>query len=201
MRVRAVVDARKHGLPLRMAIDRARRVGAEPRRSVYAALPESFPQLRPQPLSKRALVCLSRAIEDEACIRAERPPRDELRIALALSELWAGRPNNPLVSRLATPGTVDPRAKRWYKPWRAVHRSFIYDGRSAPKRERRRHRADVNCDGRPCFRQFHNSAWCPPRAWDGESRVQQGYAGCAPRPATPKRWPSAWYGITAVARS
>ena len=73
MRVRAVVDARKHGLPLRMAIDRARRLGAEPRRSVYAALRESFPQLQPQPLSKRALVCLSRAIEDEACIRAERP--------------------------------------------------------------------------------------------------------------------------------
>lgn len=73
LRVRAVVDGRRQGLPLRMAIDRARRVGTEPRRSVYAALRESFPHLQPQVLGKRALTCLSRAIEDEACIRSERP--------------------------------------------------------------------------------------------------------------------------------
>ena len=72
-RVRAVLGARDRGLSLRAAIERARNVTAAQRPSVYSALRESFPQLVPQLLPKHALVSLSRAIEDEGLIRANRP--------------------------------------------------------------------------------------------------------------------------------
>jgi DICT domain-containing protein len=72
-RVLAVLDARRQGLSLTTAIERARELGTPPRPSVYAALREGFPHLQPLVLGTRALVCLSRAIEDEASARAERP--------------------------------------------------------------------------------------------------------------------------------
>jgi DICT domain-containing protein len=40
---------------------------------VYAAVRDRFPELEPQALPKRALVQLSRALEDECCLRAHRP--------------------------------------------------------------------------------------------------------------------------------
>lgn len=72
-RVRAVVRAREEGLSLPMAIARARRVGDEPRPSVYVAVRERFPDLQPHVVPKRVLLRLSHAIEDECCMRAPRP--------------------------------------------------------------------------------------------------------------------------------
>jgi MerR family transcriptional regulator, light-induced transcriptional regulator len=72
-RVRAVMRAREEGLSLPRAIERARRVGDEPRQSVYRTLRERFPHLRPQLIPKRVLVRLSHALEDECCLAAPRP--------------------------------------------------------------------------------------------------------------------------------
>ncbi len=72
-RIHAVLRARDEGLPLPYAINRARRLEAEPRPSVYGALREQFDHLHPSQLPKRALVWLSRAIEDECCARSPRP--------------------------------------------------------------------------------------------------------------------------------
>jgi DNA-binding transcriptional MerR regulator len=70
--VRAVLRAREGGLSLAGAIDRARRLGQDPRPSVYTAVRERFPDLHPHPLPKRLLVRLSRAIEDECSLREPR---------------------------------------------------------------------------------------------------------------------------------
>jgi MerR family transcriptional regulator, light-induced transcriptional regulator len=71
--VRSVVRARAEGLSLTGAIERARRLAAEQAPSVYAALRERFPELDPCLLGKRALLRLSRALEDECALRARRP--------------------------------------------------------------------------------------------------------------------------------
>jgi DNA-binding transcriptional MerR regulator len=71
--VRAVVRARDSGLSLQAAIDLASSQDEEQAPSVYAALRERFPTLEPQLLPKRALLAMSRAIEDECLARAERP--------------------------------------------------------------------------------------------------------------------------------
>lgn len=71
-RVRAVVRARERGLSLAAAIALAQDAEDEPA-SVFASLRARFAALEPQRLSKRAMLCLSRAIEDECLARAERP--------------------------------------------------------------------------------------------------------------------------------
>jgi MerR family transcriptional regulator, light-induced transcriptional regulator len=72
-RVRAVLRARESGLSLQAAIDLATSHDDEQPPSVYAALRERFPGLEAQLLPKRALIIMSRAIEDESLARAERP--------------------------------------------------------------------------------------------------------------------------------
>src|SRR5438270_13786070 len=69
----AVLKARDAGLPLGMAIERARRLSEEPRPSVYGALRARFPYLHPQLVAKPLLARISRAIEDECSARARRP--------------------------------------------------------------------------------------------------------------------------------
>ncbi len=71
--VLAVLRAREEGLPLAMAIDRARRLAERARPSVYGALREQFPYLHPQLLPKAVLRHISRAIEDECTARAPHP--------------------------------------------------------------------------------------------------------------------------------
>lgn len=71
--VRTVVVARSEGLPLAMAIDRARLAAESPRPSVYGALRDRFGHLHPQVLSKPALIRISHAIEDECRARSQRP--------------------------------------------------------------------------------------------------------------------------------
>jgi DICT domain-containing protein len=73
--VDAVLEVLRHrnaGLGLEAAV---RRVSADPlrARSVYAELRRRHPELVPQSLSKRSLVALSHAIEDECCARAQQP--------------------------------------------------------------------------------------------------------------------------------
>jgi len=72
-RVRAVLRARESGLSLQAAIELAAGQSEEQPPSVYAALREHFPVLEAQLLPKRALLAMSRAIEDECLARAERP--------------------------------------------------------------------------------------------------------------------------------
>jgi MerR family transcriptional regulator, light-induced transcriptional regulator len=72
-RVRAVLRGRAGGLSLQAAIELAQDLGDEQPPSVYASLRSRYPQLEPQPLSKRAMLWMSRAIEDECLARAERP--------------------------------------------------------------------------------------------------------------------------------
>ena len=67
-----VVRHRRGGLSLEAAVHR---VAAEPlvTGSVFAELRRRHPELKPQVLSKRTLVALSHAIEDECCARAAEP--------------------------------------------------------------------------------------------------------------------------------
>lgn len=73
--VRQVLQLRAAGLSLESAIARARDAGASPRvpRSVFAELRRSHPQLIPQVLSRRAMLAISSAIEDECCAAAAAP--------------------------------------------------------------------------------------------------------------------------------
>jgi len=71
--VQRVVMAREEGLPLAMAIDRARLLTESPRPSVYGALRERFPYLHPHVFIKPALTRITHAIEDECRARSQRP--------------------------------------------------------------------------------------------------------------------------------
>ena len=71
-RVLAVLRGRARGLSLHAAIELAHDLGDE-RPSVYASLRSRYSQLEHQLLSKRAMLWMSRAIEDECLARAERP--------------------------------------------------------------------------------------------------------------------------------
>jgi MerR family transcriptional regulator, light-induced transcriptional regulator len=70
--VLAVVRHRQSGLSLGAAV---RHVAAGPPTSgsVFAELRRRHPELSPQVLSRRTLIALSRAIEDECCARASQP--------------------------------------------------------------------------------------------------------------------------------
>jgi MerR family transcriptional regulator, light-induced transcriptional regulator len=72
-RVRAVLRGRARGLSLHAAIELAHDLGDQQAPSVYASLRSRYPQLEPRLLSKRAMLWMSRAIEDECLARAERP--------------------------------------------------------------------------------------------------------------------------------
>ena len=71
--VRAVLRARAEGVSLPSAIAAARRLGEEPRPSVFRALRDRFPELQPHLLPRRVLVHLSHAIEDQSAQAADRP--------------------------------------------------------------------------------------------------------------------------------
>lgn len=72
--VRQVLEVRSSGVPLQVAIDSVtRRHEQAAPVSVHAALAGGFPELRPQRLSRRALVAASYAVEDESMARADHP--------------------------------------------------------------------------------------------------------------------------------
>lgn len=71
--VEEVLRHKAAGLSLQAAISRAGASRAEPEPSVFAGLRRRHPDLVPQILSKRTLLALTRAIEDECCARAEYP--------------------------------------------------------------------------------------------------------------------------------
>lgn len=64
---------RRSGMSLESAIERSQRRSEHAEASIFAALRRRWPQQPVHPLSKRAVAAISRAIEDEACARAERP--------------------------------------------------------------------------------------------------------------------------------
>lgn len=71
--IRQVTRDRAAGLELPTAIERARRPAAAGNTSIFAGLRRRRPELTPHVLSKRTLVGMSHAIEDECCANAERP--------------------------------------------------------------------------------------------------------------------------------
>jgi len=71
--VRQVVAERAAGVSLAVAIQRAGRDVQLPGASLYAALRRRHPDLEPRTLSKRMMLALSHAIEEESLSRAERP--------------------------------------------------------------------------------------------------------------------------------
>ncbi|HEX8804344.1 MAG TPA: DICT sensory domain-containing protein, partial [Acidimicrobiales bacterium] len=68
-----IVRERQAGLSLEAAIDRVRRIDDEVEPSIFAGLRRARPELDVHVLSKRAMLAISRAIEDECCARADRP--------------------------------------------------------------------------------------------------------------------------------
>jgi len=68
--VREVVRMRAHGLSLTAAIDSARRASSPLPVSVFAGLRQLRPAVQPVVLSKRVLLGLTHAIEDEYCAHA-----------------------------------------------------------------------------------------------------------------------------------
>jgi DICT domain-containing protein len=72
-RVQRVAADRRAGLPLALAIRRAREEEPFGDVSVFSELRRRHPELEARTLSRRAMVALSTAIEDECLARAERP--------------------------------------------------------------------------------------------------------------------------------
>jgi DICT domain-containing protein len=68
--VREVLRLREQGLSITAAIGRARTAESRRPASIFAGLRESRPDLQPVSLSKRALLSLTHALEDEYCARA-----------------------------------------------------------------------------------------------------------------------------------
>jgi MerR family transcriptional regulator, light-induced transcriptional regulator len=71
--VRNVLAERAVGVPMPVAIARARDRVTQRATSVYATLRRRRPDLQPQTLTPPMMLALSRAIEDESLSRAERP--------------------------------------------------------------------------------------------------------------------------------
>lgn len=69
-RVQQISQHRSQGLAMPEAISRTR---TPARASIYAALRAECPQLAPHRLTKRAMLAVSRAIEDECCAAGARP--------------------------------------------------------------------------------------------------------------------------------
>jgi DNA-binding transcriptional MerR regulator len=68
--VRQAVRLRDGGVPVKEAIERARRGAEEPPGSIFAALRRERPELQVSRLPKRSLIAISRAIEDESAYGA-----------------------------------------------------------------------------------------------------------------------------------
>jgi MerR family transcriptional regulator, light-induced transcriptional regulator len=71
--VREAARQRATGLSMRLSIERAKELLGQPESSVFAGVRRRHSELRPQLLTKPAVLALSRAIEDECCMQAERP--------------------------------------------------------------------------------------------------------------------------------
>lgn len=65
--IRHVVALRDRGMSLSSAIERARAAALPAPSSIFAGLRDQRPGLQPAVLGKRALLCLTRALEDEYC--------------------------------------------------------------------------------------------------------------------------------------
>jgi DNA-binding transcriptional MerR regulator len=71
--IRQVVGDRDAGMSLELAIARVLSQAQRTELSIFAGLRRRWPDLQVHVLSKRAMLAISRAIEDECCARADRP--------------------------------------------------------------------------------------------------------------------------------
>jgi DICT domain-containing protein len=71
--IREVLRDRDAGRSLEAAIGRVQETRHAPERSIFAGLRRRQPELSVHVLSKRAMLAISRAIEDECCARADQP--------------------------------------------------------------------------------------------------------------------------------
>jgi DICT domain-containing protein len=71
--IRQVLADREAGLSLEAAISRVQATSERVERSIFAGLRRRWPELPAHVLSKRAMLAISRAIEDECCAQADRP--------------------------------------------------------------------------------------------------------------------------------
>jgi MerR family transcriptional regulator, light-induced transcriptional regulator len=74
--VEAILRARRDrhaGSSIALALDRAKAVSLGPRSSVFGALRHALPEVPPAALSRRGMLMLSRAMEDEIAGRADQP--------------------------------------------------------------------------------------------------------------------------------
>lgn len=71
--IRQVIRDRDDGMSLAAAIDRVRTRDGRPASTIFAGLRRRWPDLPVQVLSQRALLAISRAIEDECAAQADRP--------------------------------------------------------------------------------------------------------------------------------
>lgn len=69
--IRAVIEQRERGLSLAQAIERVVSARSASGGSFFAALRDGHPDLQPVRASKRQLLALAHAIEEESCARAE----------------------------------------------------------------------------------------------------------------------------------
>jgi MerR family transcriptional regulator, light-induced transcriptional regulator len=71
--VQEVLRHRRSGLALEVAVRRVTSAAPHETASLFAELRRRHPELVPQVVSKRAMLALSRAVEDECCAQASRP--------------------------------------------------------------------------------------------------------------------------------
>jgi DICT domain-containing protein len=71
--INLVLRLRAQGLGVHAAVEQARTTPTVPHHSVVAALRATQPHVRSQPLTKRTLLALTHAMEDESAARAQRP--------------------------------------------------------------------------------------------------------------------------------
>ena len=71
--VRSALRDRENGHSIGTALQRAKAVSLGPTESIFGALQHALPDVPPVVLSKRTMLVLSRAIEDEIASRANRP--------------------------------------------------------------------------------------------------------------------------------
>jgi DNA-binding transcriptional MerR regulator len=150
------VRLREAGVPVRDAIERARRGAEAAPGSIYAELRRQRPELQVNRLSKRSLIAISRAIEDESAYGArdlllfgafqrERHYREsegrwrELARASRLACVFAdfAAPRRPRGAPIEIPiGTRDPLAREWAVVCDGDDRAACMVGWEPPGQER-----------------------------------------------------------------
>jgi DICT domain-containing protein len=158
--LRIAVRLRDEGLPVRVAIERARRSVESGQASVFAGLRQLRPELQVSLLPKRSLIAISRAIEDECAwgaadlllfgafqrvehYRASETRWRELAAAADAAFVFADfpKPRRPRGGPVEVPiGTRDPLAREWVVVCDSSDRAACMVGWERPGQEAQRDR-------------------------------------------------------------